>query len=69
MRVKLAEKDKIWLRGYCAALTAMEGGTPGFYAGAVFEASEAAGLTIRLAKSIGVEEFDLKTLRAAGVKR
>lgn len=60
--------EKEWIRGYCAALTVMEGGIPGFYSSAVLEAAQAANLSIKKAKAYGVEEFDLKTLRAAGIR-
>ncbi len=63
----MTEGDKQFIRGYCCAMTVMEG-IPGFYAASVERAAKEAGITLARAKKAGVEEFDLKTLRAAGVR-
>ena len=60
--------ERAFIRGFCAALREMENSQPGRLKNRVKRSADSIGITIRKAKASGVEEFDLETLRAAGVE-
>ena len=64
----MRQVEKDFIRGFCAALREMENSQLGCLRNRVKRSADSVGITIRKAKASGVEEFDLKTLRAAGVR-
>jgi hypothetical protein len=64
----LISKGNEWVAGFCTALAIQIRNTHcSTCKSTVVAAANSAGITINMAKEVGVDNFDIETLRTAGV--